>query len=140
LHVLLAALLLDFYASPRMSILQYDSGPTSNDLLRDLIEKRRSVALNYQIIAQSADDVQSIQNAPAVNMAPYLLESGQLRLLTIISIYSLRGEDREQIRLFYMNATALRVWREMGRTPKIIGSLARPPHTALLTFGVPFSE
>ncbi len=41
-----------------MSILQ-DSGLTSNDLLRSLVAKRASAALNYQIIAQSAEDVQN---------------------------------------------------------------------------------
>jgi hypothetical protein len=96
--------------------------------------------LNYQIIAQSADDVQNIENAPAVSMGPYLLKSGQVRLLTTISIYSLRGESREQVRLLYMNATAVQVWQQMGRSPKIIGALVRPPRTALLAFGVPFSK
>src|SRR5579863_926287 len=77
--------------------------------------------LNYQIIAQSADDVQDIENAPAVSMAPYLLKSEQISLLTTISVYSLRGESREQVRLLYMNAVAIQVWEEMGKTPKIIG-------------------
>jgi hypothetical protein len=123
-----------------MNSLQYDSGPTSNDLLCDLAAKHTPGALHYQIIAQSADEVQNTQNAPTVSMAPYLIESGQTRLLTTISIYSLRGESREQIRLLYMNETALRIWREMGKTPKIIGAQVRPPHPALLMFGVPFSE
>lgn len=118
----------------------YDSGRTSNDLLRDLVGKHKPAALNYQIIAQNAEDPREVQNAPAVSMGPYLLESGQIQLLTTISVYSLRGEGREQIRLLYMNATAVRIWQEMGKAPKIIGEQARPPHTALLSFGVPFSE
>ena len=122
-----------------MSILQ-DSGPTSNDLLRSLVAKHATAALNYRIIAQSAEDVQNIENAPAVSMGPYLLQSGQTPLLRTISIYSLRGESREQIRLLYMNAEAIQVWEKMGRAPKIIGAQVRPPHTALLTFGVPFSK
>jgi DNA-binding protein H-NS len=113
---------------------------TSNDLLHELLAKRSLAALNYQIVAQSAEDVQNIQNAPAVSIGPYLNESGQNRLLTAISIYSLRGESREQVRLLYMNATAIRVWKGMGKTPKIIGEQSRPPRTALLAFGVPFSE
>jgi hypothetical protein len=84
--------------------------------------------------------VQNIQNAPAVSIGPYLIESGQNRLLTAISIYSLRGESREQVRLLYMNAAAIRVWKGMGKMPKIIGEQSRPPRTALLAFGVPFSE
>jgi hypothetical protein len=113
---------------------------TSNDLLQDLLAERSVAALNYQIVAQSAEDVQSIQNAPAVSIGPYLIESGQNRLMTTISIYCLRGESREQVRLLYMNATAIRVWKEMGKTPMIIGEQSRPPRTALLAFGVPFSE
>jgi hypothetical protein len=88
-----------------------DSGPTSNDLLNKLRAKHSPVALNYQIVAQSTEDIQNIQSAPTVSMAPYLLASGQIRLLTTISVYSVRGESREQIRLLYMNATAI----EFGR-------------------------
>ena len=84
--------------------------------------------------------MQDIENAPAVSMVPYLLKSGQIRLLTKISVYSLRGESREQVRLLYMNAVAIQVWEEMGKAPKIIGAQFRPPRTALLTFGVPFSK
>jgi hypothetical protein len=123
-----------------MSIPQYDSGPTSNDLLESLIAEHPPAALNYQIVAQSIEDLQNVENAPAVSMEPYLLKSGQRSLLTTISIYSLQGESREQIRLLYMNSGAIRVWEEMGRAPKIIGAQVRPPHTALLTFGVPFSK
>jgi hypothetical protein len=82
-----------------MSIQQHDSGPTSNDLLESLIAEHTTAALNYQIVAQSAEDVQNIENAPAVSMGTYLLKSGHRSLLTAISIYSLRGESREQIRL-----------------------------------------
>ena len=102
--------------------------------------KHSASAENYQIVAQSAEDVQNIENAPAVSIGPYLLASGQSSLLRTISIYSLRGESREQIRLLYMNGAAVRVWREMCKAPKVIGSQARPPHTALLTLGVHFSE
>ena len=123
-----------------MSTLQGESGPTSNDLLHDLVAKHYGADANYQIVAQSAEDIQDIENAPAVSIGPYLLKSGQTRLLTTISVYSLRGESREQMRLLFMNAAAIRVWGEMGRAPKIIGAQVRPPHTALLTFGVPFSK
>lgn len=121
-----------------MSILK-DPGPTSNDLLHSLDAKHAAANLNYQIVAQSVEDVQNIENAPAVSIGPYLLRSGQTPLLRAISIYSLRGESREQMRLLYMNAKAIQVWEQMGKSPKIIGAQVRPPHTALLTFGVPFS-
>ena len=123
-----------------MSILQYDSGPTSNDLLERLVAEHAPAALNYQIVAQSAEDVQNTQNAPAVSMGPYLEKSGQKSLLTTISIYSLRGESREQLRLLYMNAAAIQVWNEMGKAPNMIGAQVGPPRTAILTFGVPFSK
>lgn len=140
MHVLLATLLLAVPSGPGMSILISDWMHTSNDLLKRLTAKHASAVPNYHIISQSAENVQDIENAPAVSMGPYLVASGQTSLLRTISIYSLRGESRDEIRLLYMNDVAIRVWREMGRTPKTVGALVRPPHTALLTFGVPFSN
>ena len=123
-----------------MSALEYDPSPTSNDLLRRVVSNQPVSGLNYQVVAQSADDIQNIENAPAISMGPYLLKSGQTSLLTTISIYCHRGESREQIRLLYMNAVAMQIWKEMGKAPKIIGAQVRPSRTALLTFGVPFSK
>jgi hypothetical protein len=68
-----------------MSIPQYDSGPTSNDLLECLIAEHTPAALSYQIVAQSAEEVQNTENAPAVSLEPYLLKSGQRSLLTTIT-------------------------------------------------------
>lgn len=113
---------------------------TSNDVLRRLMEKHFPPPPGYHIIAQSVEDVQNVENAPAISMEPYLQESGQTDLLRTLSIYSLRGENREQTRLLYMNAAAIRIWRQMGKTPTIVGSQARPPQAAILTLGVPFSE
>lgn len=114
--------------------------PTSNDLLLRLTSDHTQGAMNYAVIAQSEAEVQNIQNAPSVSMGPYLIASEQTRLLTTLSIYSLRGNSREQVRLLYMNATALRIWNDMGKQPTMIGTQHRPPHAALLSFGVPFSE
>jgi len=104
------------------------------------MSKHSAPTLNYQIVVQSAEEVQNTENAPSVSIGPYLLASGQTGLLRTIIIYSLRGESRDRIRLLYMNAPAIRVCRNMGKAPHVVGSQARPPHTALLTFGVPFSE
>ena len=123
-----------------MTIPFFDSGPTSNDLLESLATQYASAELTYQVIAQSADEVQKLDNAPAVSMERFLHSSGQRKLLTAISVYSLRGESREQLRLLYMNPMALQVWREMGKAPHIVGALPRPPRAALLAFGVPFSK
>jgi hypothetical protein len=123
----------------RVSTLEYDSSPTSN-VLRCLAKNRPLPDLHYQVVAQSADDVQNIENAPAVSMVPYLLKSGQIALLTKISVYSIRGKSRVQLRLLYMNAVAIQVWEEMGKAPKVIGAQFRLPRAALLTFGVPFSK
>jgi hypothetical protein len=119
---------------------EYPAAHTSNDLLFDLDPGGSRTALNYEIVAQSAEEVQDIQNAPAISMGPYLIESDQVKLLTTISIYAQRGASRDQVRLLYMNATALLIWKAMGRQPTLIGFLHRPPKTALLAFGVPFSE
>jgi hypothetical protein len=119
---------------------QYPFSHTSNDLLFSLDEESSQKTLNYEVIAQSAEEVQDIQNAPAISMGPYLIDSGQTQLLTTISIYTQRGEVREQVRLLYMNAIALRIWKAMGKQPNLVGAQHRPPKTALLAFGVPFSE
>lgn len=123
-----------------MSNPQYPFGHTSNDLLLSMEGENSRKALNYTIIAQSVEEVQDIQSAPAVSMGPYLIDSGQTQLLTTISIYSQRGEVREQVRLLYMNAVALHIWKAMGKQPNLIGAQHRPPQKALLAFGVPFSE
>ena len=88
---------------------QYPFGHTSNDLLFSLEQENSRKALNYEIVAQSVEEVQDIQNAPAVSMGPYLVDSGQEQLLTTISIYAQRREVRAQVRLLYMNAVALRI-------------------------------
>jgi hypothetical protein len=119
---------------PIMDSPQYSSGHTSNDLLFSLDPKRSRISPNYEIVAQSAEEVQDIDNAPAVSMGPYLLESGQTQLLATISIYSRRGESREQVRLLYMNAAALGIWKGMGKRPKLIGAQHRPPQTILRSF------
>jgi hypothetical protein len=115
-------------------------GYTSNDLLFSVHGVYSPRSFNYEIVAQDADEVQDIQNAPAVSMGIYLSDSGRMSLLREISIYGERGETREQVRLLYMNSTALRIWGVMGKQPKVIGAQHRPPKAALLVFGMPFSE
>ncbi len=70
-----------------MSIQQDRCRSTSNDLLESHVAECTPPALNYQIVAQSAEDVQNNENALAVSIGPYLLKSGQTHLLTTISIY-----------------------------------------------------
>lgn len=95
---------------------------------------------NYIIVAQSRNEVMVPENSPSISMWPYLLSSGQTRQLTKISVYSERGTSREQSRLLYMNAGALSIWREMGVPVTVIGEAHRPPRSAMLSFGMPFSE
>jgi hypothetical protein len=123
-----------------MDTRQGQSDSTSNDLLFRLAPGHLHAAMNYKVIAQSVSDIRDVQNAPAVSMGPYLLKTGQMRLLTTLSIYSLSEKSVAQARLLYMNATALRIWTEMGKSPNVIGAQFRPAHTALLALGVPFSE
>ena len=119
---------------------RFASEHTSNDLLFSLHPESSQNSLNYETVAQNADEVQDVRNAPPFSVGPYLIESGQTRLLTTISIYSQRGVNREQVRLLYMNAVAVRIWKAMGRNPTMIGAQHRPPRTALLMYGVPFSD
>jgi hypothetical protein len=114
--------------------------PTSNDRLLLLTSQRLRDAFAYGTIAQTASDVQDVQNSPAISMGPYLVISGQTQLLRSISVYSERGKSRDQVRLLYMNAAALGVWRAMGKRTHIIDAQKRPPRTAQLAYGVPFSE
>jgi hypothetical protein len=104
------------------------------------LERDRYRLNNYEIVAQSLEEVRDIQNAPPVSMGAYLVKSGQTKLFNKISIYSKRGDSLEQVRLLYMNADALLIWKAMGKRPTLIGSQHRPPQTALLAYGVPFSE
>lgn len=119
---------------------QFSSSHTSNDLWSRLDAEHPLKAMNYEVVAQSAAEVQDVRNAPPFSMGPWLAEAGQTQLLTTISIYSERGTNADQVRLLYMNASALRVWRSMGRNPTLVGARHRPPSTALLMYGVPFSE
>src|SRR3984885_3333426 len=133
----------DWETTQGMSIFDgvpHSSRDTSNDLLFALHGVYSPRPLNYEIVAQSADEVRDVSNAPALSMGSYLEESGQTRLLTTIRIYSQLGDSREQIRLLFMNSVAFLIWQAMGKHPKLIGAQHRPPKNALLTFGVPFSE
>jgi hypothetical protein len=76
--------------------------PTSNDLLLLLTSRQLQNTFTYGTIAQTAGDVQDVQNSPAISMGPYLIISGQTDLLRSISIYSERGNSRKQVRLLYM--------------------------------------
>jgi hypothetical protein len=116
------------------------SGGTSNDVLFRLEAMHLTDSLNYRIIAQSEGEVRDIQNAPAISMSYFITESNQTKLPTTLSIYSQRGETSDQVRLLYMNDVAFSVWKAMGKEPKVMGSQHRPPATALLTFGIPFSD
>jgi hypothetical protein len=116
------------------------SGDTSNDVLFRFEALHSTDTLNYRIIAQSEGEVRDIQSAPAISMSCFITESDQTKLLTTLSIYTQRGETSDQVRLLYMNDVAFSIWKAMGKEPKIIGSRHRPPSTALLTFGIPFSE
>jgi hypothetical protein len=98
------------------------------------------VALNYIVIAQSMEDVRNILNSPSINMSRYLLHSAQTQLLRYISIYAVRGTTSEQLRFLYMNPVAFGVWAAMRKTYRIIGQVDRPPSTATLVLGEPFSE
>jgi hypothetical protein len=123
-----------------MNDVRSPSGDTSNDVLFRLEAMHFDDSLNYRIIAQSESEVRDIQNAPAISMSSFITKSDQTNLLRTVSIYSQRGETSDQVRLLYMNGGAFSVWKAMGKEPTVIGSQHRPPSTALLTFGIPFTE
>ena len=96
--------------------------------------------LNYTIVAQNAEEVRDIESSPAISMSRFLTDHEQMKLVPTISIYTERGTDRSQVRLLYMNAVALRVWKEMGMRPTEIGMRHRPTRTSVLAYGMPYSE
>jgi hypothetical protein len=49
-----------------MSIHEYNSGPTSNDLLESRVAENTAAALNGSVGAQSAEDPPNFDNVPAV--------------------------------------------------------------------------
>lgn len=95
---------------------------------------------NYAVIRQSVREVRDPENSPSVSMAAYLVETRQEDLFRELSVYVERGTSREEIRRLYMNAVALRIWRDMGKVADVVGQRDRPPPGAELGFGVPFSE
>jgi hypothetical protein len=99
-----------------------------------------SESRDYTIVTQDAIEVQDIQNDPAVSMGAFLRAVGEMNILSTISIYTRKGYDRKHTRLLYMNAAALHLWKTMGRRPRQIGTQHRPPQSAVLAFGMPFSE
>jgi hypothetical protein len=50
-----------------MSIQEYNSGPTSNDLLERRVAENASAALHDRARAQSAEDMSNIDDAPTVS-------------------------------------------------------------------------
>jgi hypothetical protein len=113
---------------------------STNNLVFQAFPEFLSESPDYAVVAQDAIEVQDIQNAPAVSMSAFLRAAGEMNIFPMISIYMRQGYDRKHTRLLYMNATALRVWKTMGMRPKQIGTQHRPPHSAVLAFGVPFGE
>jgi hypothetical protein len=111
-----------------------------NDFAFQTLPEFFSESLDYTIVAQDAIEVQNIQNAPAISMGAFLKAGGEMNIFSAISIYTRDGYDRKHARLLYMNAVALRIWKMMGMHPRQIGSQHRPPHSAVLVFGMPFSE
>ena len=66
----------------------------------------------YHLITQSAREVMQPENAPARTMCDYLEQTNQNGLTNTISIYVLRGETVDKVRLLYMNDQALKIWRK----------------------------
>jgi len=98
------------------------------------------VTLNYSIIAQSAEEVRDIENSPSISMWPYLLSSSQTALFNQTSVYVEAGKTSKQLRFLYMNAVALGIWKKMEKPVTLVGELHRPPKSATLAFGTPFSD
>jgi hypothetical protein len=95
---------------------------------------------NYSILKQTVDHIRDIENSPSISMWPYLVSSAQTKLLNKISVYMEVSELRQQVRVLYLNDTALEIWRAMKRATEVVGEVHRPPKGAQLIFGMPFGE
>lgn len=96
--------------------------------------------LNYSVLQQTTEQLRETENSPSVSMWPYLVDSAQTQLINQISIYAEKGDTADRARVLYMNAMALEVWEKMDRATTAVGEVHRPPKSALLLFGMPFSE
>ena len=94
----------------------------------------------YSMVVQTVEEVRVVDNAPGVSMWPYLLASAQTQRMNTISIYQEAGSTAEKMRFLYLNDVALELWGEMGKSVKVLGRFRRPPRSAVLAFGMPFSE
>jgi hypothetical protein len=93
--------------------------------------------MSYSVCSQTIDDLRNLADLPCFTMGDYLDKTGQFNLLSSISFYSSRGRCANQVRIFYMNDTALSVWQSMGNRIEVLGKVPFPPREAILTFGVP---
>jgi len=107
-------------------------------LRRDPPEGLRSTF--YSMVVQTVEEVRVVDNAPGVSMWPYLLASAQTQRMNTISIYQEAGSTAEKMRFLYLNDVALALWGEMGKGVEVLGRFRRPPRSAVLAFGMPFSE
>ncbi len=96
--------------------------------------------LNYSVVSQTLDQLRDTENSPSISMRHYLVELEQMPMVNIISIYMERGHTPDRARILYMNAVALELWNAMGKVTQAIGKVHRPPKSAQLVFGSPFSE
>jgi hypothetical protein len=123
-----------------MRIQPYLDVDRSTDVLNSFAPGFFTDHASYTVVAQDVTEVQDTMSAPALSMGPYLMRYGLMELLPAISIYTRLGYDRAHTRLLYMNAEALRIWKLMDKRPRQIGVQHRPPHSAVLSFGMPFGE
>jgi len=100
----------------------------------------RAVALNYRAVVQTVDQLRDIENSPSISMWRYLVDSDKMPMVNSISIYMDRGDTPQRARIYYMNAVAYDLWISMGKQAEVIGQMHRPPKSAQLIFGSPFSE
>ncbi len=94
----------------------------------------------YHLITQSAREVLQPENAPARTIPDYLVQTDQGHILNSLSIYALRGDSAQHLRLLYMNDAALALWQKMGHAVEVRETMKRPARKAELCFGVPYSE
>lgn len=123
-----------------MQLGQYQDVYNSRDIINSFDFDVLPDHPNYTIVAQDMSEVQDKMRDPSISMGPFLMKCDLMECLPAISIYSRRGYDRAHTRLLYMSATALEIWKAMGMYPRQIGKQYRPPHTAVLSYGMPFND
>ena len=128
------------YYSPKTTVFEGQLISSSSTRSNQAAGQSATKRMIYSILSQSRADLEVSGSSPSVSMWPHLLAKAETQLVNTLSVYTERGDSERNLRVLYLNDVALQIWQEMGQPCNVIGHVSRPPKTAVLAFGKPFSE